>query len=106
MKKVLKIFFFITIIIIIFTLYARYIGSLGLNTREYTIYDNISESFDGLKIVHFSDIHYDRIITKKNIDKLANEILNASKGVGAAVKKREDTHKMAEANKAFAHYKW
>ncbi|MBR1413345.1 MAG: 30S ribosomal protein S7 [Bacilli bacterium] len=39
-------------------------------------------------------------------DKLANEILNASKGVGAAVKKREDTHKMAEANKAFAHYKW
>ena len=39
-------------------------------------------------------------------DKLANEILNASKGVGSAVKKKEDTHKMAEANKAFAHYKW
>ncbi len=39
-------------------------------------------------------------------DKLANEILNASKGVGSAVKKKEDTHKMAEANKAFAHFKW
>ncbi len=39
-------------------------------------------------------------------DNLANEIIDASKGVGGAVKKREDTHKMAEANKAFAHYRW
>lgn len=38
--------------------------------------------------------------------KLANEIIDASNGVGGAVKKREDTHKMAEANKAFAHYRW
>ncbi|GAB1372080.1 30S ribosomal protein S7 [Candidatus Kapaibacterium sp.] len=38
--------------------------------------------------------------------KLAAEILAASKGEGSAVKKREDTHKMAEANKAFAHFKW
>ena len=39
-------------------------------------------------------------------ENLANEIIDASNGVGAAVKKREDTHKMAEANKAFAHYRW
>ena len=39
-------------------------------------------------------------------ENLANEIMDAAKGVGAAVKKREDTHKMAEANKAFAHYRW
>jgi small subunit ribosomal protein S7 len=39
-------------------------------------------------------------------EKLAMEIIAASKGEGAAVKKREDTHKMAEANKAFAHYRW
>ena len=39
-------------------------------------------------------------------EKLATEIINASNGTGAAVKKREDTHKMAEANKAFAHYRW
>ncbi|MBE6157082.1 MAG: 30S ribosomal protein S7 [Firmicutes bacterium] len=38
--------------------------------------------------------------------KLANEIMDAANGVGGAVKKREDTHKMAEANKAFAHYRW
>lgn len=37
---------------------------------------------------------------------LANEIMDAAEGTGAAVKKREDTHKMAEANKAFAHYRW
>lgn len=39
-------------------------------------------------------------------EKLANEIMDAANGVGGAVKKREDTHRMAEANKAFAHYRW
>ena len=39
-------------------------------------------------------------------ENLANEIIDASNGTGASVKKREDTHRMAEANKAFAHYKW
>jgi small subunit ribosomal protein S7 len=39
-------------------------------------------------------------------DRLAGEILDASGGTGAAVKRREDMHKMAEANKAFAHYRW
>ena len=39
-------------------------------------------------------------------ENLANEIIDASNGVGAAVKKPEDTHRMAEANKAFAHYRW
>jgi small subunit ribosomal protein S7 len=43
---------------------------------------------------------------KTMLDKLAAEILDASKNGGGAVKKREDTHKMAEANKAFAHYRW
>jgi small subunit ribosomal protein S7 len=39
-------------------------------------------------------------------DRLAGEIMDAAQGRGAAVKKREDTHKMAEANRAFAHYRW
>ena len=39
-------------------------------------------------------------------ENLANELIDASNGVGAACKKREDTHRMAEANKAFAHYQW
>ena len=43
---------------------------------------------------------------KTMTDKLAAELLDASEGKGASVKKREDTHKMAEATKAFSHYKW
>lgn len=39
-------------------------------------------------------------------EKLANELMDAAQSTGASVKKREDTHKMAEANKAFAHYRW
>jgi small subunit ribosomal protein S7 len=40
------------------------------------------------------------------MERLANEFISASKNEGASVKKREDTHKMAEANRAFAHYRW
>ena len=43
---------------------------------------------------------------KSMAERLSNEMIDASNGLGAAVKKREDTHKMAEANKAFAHYRW
>lgn len=75
MKKILKIFITILILIILLLLYSRFIGTIGLNTKEYTIKDNnISNDFDGIKIVHFSDIHYKRIITKDRIDKIINEI--------------------------------
>ena len=43
---------------------------------------------------------------KTMTDRLMNELLDASNGLGAAVKRREDTHKMAESNKAFSHYRW
>jgi small subunit ribosomal protein S7 len=43
---------------------------------------------------------------KTMTERLMNELLDASNGLGAAVKRREDTHKMAEANRAFAHYRW
>ncbi|MGJ6980130.1 30S ribosomal protein S7 [Aestuariimicrobium soli] len=43
---------------------------------------------------------------KTMAERLMNEILDASNGLGAAVKRREDTHKMADANRAFAHYRW
>ncbi|MDP4133882.1 MAG: 30S ribosomal protein S7 [Bacillota bacterium] len=50
---------------------------------------------------------YSRARNERNMcERLANEIVDATNGVGSAVKKREDTHKMAEANKAFAHYRW
>ena len=52
-------------------------------------------------------VNYSRLRNEKNmVDRLANEIVDASNGTGASVKKKEDTHKMAEANKAFAHFRW
>lgn len=51
--------------------------------------------------------NYSRLRNERTMrERLANEILDAANGSGAACKKREDTHKMAEANKAFAHYRW
>ena len=43
---------------------------------------------------------------KTIVEKLAAELIDAAQGIGASVKKKEDTHKMAEANRAFAHYRW
>jgi len=52
-------------------------------------------------------INYARLRSGRGMaENLANEIIDASNGTGAAVKKKEDTHRMAEANKAFAHYRW
>ena len=52
-------------------------------------------------------VKYSRLRNDKTMDeKLAKEIMDAANGLGGACKKREDTHKMAEANKAFAHYRW
>lgn len=52
-------------------------------------------------------VNYARLRREKTMEeRLAKEILDASQGIGASVKKRDDTHKMAEANKAFAHYRW
>lgn len=52
-------------------------------------------------------VQYSRARGEKTMDqRLAGEIADAAQGVGASIKKREDTHKMAEANKAFAHYRW
>ena len=52
-------------------------------------------------------VNYARLRNEKSMeDKLAAEIIDAANGTGASVKKREDIHKMAEANKAYAHYRW
>ena len=52
-------------------------------------------------------VNYSRLRQEKTMEqRLAAEIMDAANGTGASVKKKEDTHKMAEANKAFAHYRW
>ena len=53
-------------------------------------------------LINYSRLRHERTMEEK----LAKEIMDAANGTGAAVKKREDTHRMAEANKAFAHYRW
>jgi small subunit ribosomal protein S7 len=52
-------------------------------------------------------VNYARLRNEKTMElRLANEIIDAANGTGASVKKKEDTHRMADANKAFAHYRW
>lgn len=52
-------------------------------------------------------VNYSRLRGEDTMEeRLAKEIMDAANNSGASVKKREDTHKMAEANKAFAHYRW
>ncbi len=52
-------------------------------------------------------VQYSRLRNEKTMaERLAKEIIDASNGIGASCKKRDDTHRMAEANKAFAHYRW
>jgi small subunit ribosomal protein S7 len=52
-------------------------------------------------------VNYSRARAEKSMmERLAGEIIDASNNKGGSVKKREDVHKMAEANKAFAHYRW
>jgi small subunit ribosomal protein S7 len=53
-------------------------------------------------LVNYSRLRRETTMTER----LTNELLDASNGLGASVKRREDTHKMAESNKAFAHYRW
>jgi len=51
--------------------------------------------------------NYSRLRNERTmVERLANELIDASNGTGASVKKKDDTHKMAEANKAFAHFRW
>lgn len=75
MKKVLKWMFVVCLIIIGIIIYARYIGTMGFITKEYTIKDkDIPSDFDGLKIVHFSDLHYNRAININKVKSIVKEI--------------------------------
>lgn len=69
-----RIFFFIILLIALTVLYSRYIGTTGLIIKEYSIDCNIPKSFNGLKIVHFSDFHYGRTTNIDSLKKLVSEI--------------------------------
>lgn len=71
---ILKIIICLLIFVTILILYARFIGTKGLFVKEYTIEDNIPSNFDGLKIVHISDIHYGRTTKENELKKLVEKV--------------------------------
>ena len=73
-KSILKIIIMFLIIFILFLLYAYFIGTKGLIVKEYKINASIPDSFDGLKIVHLSDIHYNRTIKEKELKKIVKQV--------------------------------
>ena len=74
MKKILTTILSLLIITLLLLLYSRFIGIKGLKTNEILITNHIPTSYDGLKIIHFSDIHYKKVITEKEIKNLIKEI--------------------------------
>ena len=74
MKKFLISVIVVLIIIFGILLYSRFIGVIGLKTNEISMDAAISNSYDGLKVVHFSDLHYKKVITEKRVKDLVKEI--------------------------------
>ena len=74
MKKILTFIFIFLIVIFVTLVYSRFIGTTLFKTNEIVINDNISNSYDGLKIVHFGDLHYKKIINEKRVKEIINEI--------------------------------
>ncbi len=82
------------------------VKSRRIGGANYQVPIEVSEKRKGTLTLRWI-VNYARLRNEKTMEiKLANEIIDASKGIGASVKKKEDTHKMAEANKAFAHFRW
>lgn len=75
MKKIFKWLLIIFIVLFLIIVYARYVGTMGLVTKEYTLSSkDIPDGFDGIKIVHFSDLHYNRAITLSKVKSIVEEI--------------------------------
>ena len=74
MKKFIRFLFFVLLFIFLILIYGRYIGTDGLTTKEYTINTKIDDSFNNLKIVHFSDLHYLRVNGKEKLEEVVKEI--------------------------------
>ena len=75
MRKIIKWLLILLICLFLIIVYARYVGTSGLITKEYTINtDSIPDGFDGIKIVHFADLHYNRAISIGKIKKIVEEI--------------------------------
>ena len=70
----LRVILIIVSLFVLFILYSIFIGTKGLFVKEYMVSSNIPDSFDGLKIVHISDIHYNRTFKEKDLKKLVDRV--------------------------------
>ena len=76
------------------------------NKAQQDVYQTINDELSKKLEAQGIQLQYDPAPVQGYVDKLTNELLDAANGKGAAIKKKEDVHRMAEANKAFAHYRW
>ena len=74
MRKFIRFLFFVLLFFLLLLIYGRYVGTEGLITKEYSINTSIDDSFNGLKIVHFSDLHYLRVTNKEKLKQVVEEI--------------------------------
>lgn len=74
MRKFIRFLFFVLLFFLLLLIYGRYVGTDGLITKEYSISANIDESFNNLKIVHFSDLHYLRVVGIEKLKQVVEEI--------------------------------
>ena len=74
MRKFIRFLFFVLLFFLLLLIYGRYVGTDGLITKEYSISANIDESFNNLKIVHFSDLHYLRVVGIEKLKQVVDEI--------------------------------
>ena len=73
-KKILGFTLGVLVLLFGILLYSRFLGTIGLKTNEILVSVDIPDSYEGLKIVHFSDLHYKKVITKERVENLVEEI--------------------------------
>ena len=76
MKKILYFILGSLILIFIVLIYSRFVGTASLKVNEIVVNTNILESYDGLKIVHITDLHYKKVITEERVKRLIKEVNN------------------------------
>jgi len=76
MKKFLWFILGSLVLIFVILIYSRFVGTASLKVNELVVNTNIQTSYDGLKIVHFSDLHYKKVINEKRVEKFIKEVNN------------------------------
>ena len=90
MRKTIKFVIILIVITTMIMLYSRYVATRGLITKEYAIFDNIPDSYDGLKIIHFMAFFLSAVMMYKLVNKLFNHKLSAI--ISAILSAKQNKH--------------